>query len=397
VTLRTEVARNSRPVKWLIAGAVILLYFIPFYQTYFSGAKVRWQELRIIDLIGENAQVSDTPFFAENFVNQARPGMMCHVSSIAAVGADRLICTWYAGSREGAPDVALYQAFYEADAGTWTEPQVLLDRPAAAKELRRWVRKLGNAVVINDRHGGLWLFYATMLGGWSTASLNYRMSQDGGQTWSASQKLILSPFFNLTHNVKNNGVHLSRGAYLLPVYQEFLRKFGQAVLVRLDQDGLSYEIRKISRAGRVLQPVLIPQDDKSLAAFFRNAAGKEKNQILRAASRDLGQTWSGLSDTSLPNPNSGFDMAPLPDGAILGAINHAFQNRSDLTLVLSRDGGQTWKTLKVLEKVPGKEFSYPFLFRSRGSYHLTYTYERERIKHIVFNDAWLRKITSHDH
>ena len=58
---------------------------------------------------------------------------MCHVSSIAAAGDNRLICTWYAGSREAAPDVALYHAFYEEKTGTWSEPQVLLGADFAGK------------------------------------------------------------------------------------------------------------------------------------------------------------------------------------------------------------------------------------------------------------------------
>jgi predicted neuraminidase len=89
-------------------------------------------------------------------------------------------------------------------------------------------------------------------------------------------------------------------------------------------------------------------------------------------------------------------MVRLPDGALLGVINHDFQERSDLTLVLSRDGGQHWKTLKILEKAPGKEYSYPFLLRSGGTYHLTYTFERARIKHVVFNEAWLRANKNYD-
>ncbi|MFW6123014.1 MAG: sialidase family protein [Thermodesulfobacteriota bacterium] len=383
-------AKNSRSVKGLLAVAVVLLYFIPFYQTYFSKTPSNWNNLEVTDLTGEQAQGSDTPYFKENFVNQARPGLVCHVSSLAAAGDQRLMCTWYAGSREGAPDVAIYQAFYNEDEGTWTEPKILLDREQAGAELRRWVGKLGNAVVINDGQGRLWLFYASLLGGWSTASLNYKMSLDGGQTWSDSEKLILSPFFNLAANVKNNGVPLSRGNYLLPVYQEFLYKFGQVLLLRSNQFGLSYQIRRMSQTGRTLQPVLIPQDSQHLVAFFRNAAAGGENYILRAESRDTGRTWSEPIATTLPNPNSGFDMVRLPGGDILGAINYAFQDRSDLTLVISRDGGRNWQTVKVLENSPGQEYSYPFFLRSRGHYHLTYTYERERIKQVVFNEAWLK-------
>lgn len=109
-----------------------------------------------------------------------------------------------------------------------------------------------------------------------------------------------------------------------------------------------------------------------------------------AESSDLGQTWSDLAYTSLPNPNSGFDMVTLTDGAYLGVINNSFQDRSDLTLVISRDVGKTWKVLKVLENAPGKEYSYPSIIRNKQYYHITYTYERKRIKHVMFNEAWLK-------
>jgi predicted neuraminidase len=216
-------SQKSRQWRLLAAFLVVWLYFLPFYQQYVSKTQEQWDDLKVNNVPKENT-ANEKPFFAEDFVNQARPGVICHVSAIAVAGKDRLMCTWYAGSREAAPDVAIYAAFFQEKTGSWTEPRVLLDRRQSSAELKRWVRKLGNAVVMNDQRGGLWLFYATMLGGWSTATLNYKVSRDEGRTWSDSQKLILSPFFNLTNNVKNKGVRLSQDAFLLPVYHELLHR-----------------------------------------------------------------------------------------------------------------------------------------------------------------------------
>jgi predicted neuraminidase len=390
-----EVALNSRPLKCFLALVVVILYGIPFYQTHVSQRETRWADLEISTEPPAPASAAEHPYFAEQFVNQAQPGVQCHVSAIAAAGDHRLICTWYAGSREGATDVAIFSAFFEEKTGAWTEPRVLVDRRRSSSELRRWVRKVGNAVVVNDNHGGLWLFYASLLGGWSTASLNYKLSQDGGQSWSASRKLILSPFFNLTNNVKNTGVNLRHGAFLLPVYHEFLQKFSQVLLLRADEPEPRYEIRRISDSRSAIQPALIPQGRKNLSAFFRNAAGGGQSHILKAESRDLGRSWSELTATPLPNPDAGFDMIRLEGDAILGAINNTFQDRHNLTLVISRDAGATWKDLQVIEHSPGREYSYPSLTRTSRYYHLTYTYERKRIKHVVFNEAWLQGITAY--
>jgi predicted neuraminidase len=389
------VTNASRSWKFAAALLVVFLYLFPFYQKYVSKTPAPWHALTII----RNSQAStgnETPYFAEDFVNQAKPGVICHVSAIAVAGEDKLMCTWYAGSREAAPDVAIYAAFFQESTGIWTEPRVLLDRRLSSAELKRWVRKLGNAVVMNDRRGGLWLFYATMLGGWSTASLHYKVSRDEGHTWSASRKLIVSPFFNLTNNVKNKGLNLSQGTFLLPVYHELLQKFSQVMLVRPEGATLRFELRRMTWAGKAIQPALVPHGEKQLAAFFRNAGGGGKSHILRATSDDIGQDWSELTATSLANPDSGFDMIRLPGGAILGAINQSFQDRDNLTLVISRDEGRTWENLRVLESTPGKEYAYPSLARAGQYYHLTYSYEKHRIKHVVFNEAWLREQGTHD-
>jgi predicted neuraminidase len=132
-------------------------------------------------------------------------------------------------------------------------------------------------------------------------------------------------------------------------------------------------------------------------AFFRNAAGGGESHILTAESRDVGQDWPGLRATPLPNPDSGFDMIRLADGAILGAINNSFQDRDNLTLVLSRDEGKTWQNLRILENAPGKTYAYPSLACAGHYYHLTYSYEKNRIKHVMFNEAWLREQGTHDH
>lgn len=382
---------KAMTVRCIALSLVVVLYFVPVYQRYWADQPGGWNKVEIATPKDEQGSTSDIPYYAENFVNQAKPGVMCHVSTIAVAGKRKLICTWYAGSREAAPDVAIYCSYFSEDNGKWADPEVLINPQQSSRELQRWVRKVGNAVVFNDNRGGLWLFYASMaFGGWSATSLNYKVSRDEGKTWSDSKKLLLSPFFNLTNNVKNQGITLSQGAFLLPVYHEFIRKFSQMILFFPGNGGLAYEIRKMTHAGRAIQPALVHQGRKNLKAFFRNMTGSREKYILTAASGDVGRTWSDLSVTPLPNPNSGFDMVTLSDGSYLGVINNSFQDRGDLTLVLSRDGGMTWNPVKILENTPGQEYSYPFIIREKHEVHLTYTYERRRIKHVVFNEAWLK-------
>ncbi len=386
-------------IRYSIIVLIILLYIVPFYQGCFFSQKEDWNSKEAASA-GEGAfHINEEPFYSEDFINQEKPNTICHVSSIAPVDENMMVSTWYAGSREGARDVAIYFSIFDEKKMEWTEPVVLVDREQASNELKRYVKKIGNSLVFNDKNDRLWLFYASItFGGWSGSSLNYKVSLDRGRTWSKSRKMILSPFFNLTNNVKNKGINLKDGSFLLPVYHEFIKKFSQLILVQLKDSTISYEIRKMSRDKKAIQPAILHKGGKNLVAFFRNMGSEEKRYILMAHSDDLGQSWSGVTDSHLPNPNSGFDMIKQNNGTYLGVINNTFHDRNNLTLIISHDEGKTWKPLKILENVHGKEYSYPSIGRSKkGFYHITYTHEKRRIKHVVFNEAWIKRLDGYSY
>lgn len=338
------------------------------------------------------------PHFKELFINEEAPGRISHVSSIAYIGSGgngKMGAVWYSGSREGARDVAIF--FSVLDGGAWSEPSMLVDRKSSSRELKRYVKKVGNPMLFSGTDGKLWLFYASIfVGGWSDASINYKTSADGGKTWSDSRKLILSPFFNHTNNVKNGGLNLDDGSLLIPAYHELANKFSQIVRIYPAAKGVGYEIMKIAPGPQNLQPSIMYEGNGKLTALFRNAEKSDKKYILTSRSNDMGKTWSPLENTTLPNPNSGLDAVVLENGDYLAVINNSFENRENLTVVVSEDKGATWKTIKVLEEGPGMRYSYPSIARAPdGVYHLTYTFERKRIKHAAFNEAWVEKM-KHD-
>lgn len=375
----------------------LLLYLIPFYRLHQDERY--WNNRHPLQQPATLSARSARPFFHEDFVNEERPSTICHVSSVCPAGDGKVACTWYAGSWESAPDTAIYISIFDEARSEWSLPVVLVDRDACSRELKRYVRKVGNSLIYRDGGGRLWLFYSSVIfGGWSGSSLNYKVSSDDGKTWSRTGKLILSPFFNLTENVKNKGINYDDRSFVIPVYHEFAKKYSGMLSIETDGGKVKYEIRKITHTGKAIQPSLIREEGKNLIAFFRNMESGGKNHILMAASRDNGKTWSELQETGLPNPDSGFDMIKLRDGGYLGVINDTYHGRGNLTIMLSRDGGKTWKPLKVLESKKGSEYSYPSINRSTsGLYHVTYTYERTRIKHVVFNEQWIREMEGRAH
>ena len=77
----------------------------------------------------------------------------------------------------------------------------------------------------------------------------------------------------------------------------------------------------------------------------------------------------------------------LRDGRHLIVYNHTTQGRSPLNVAVSRDG-EAWTPALVLEREAG-EYSYPAVIQSAadGLVHITYTWKRQRIKHVVLDPS----------
>ena len=93
-----------------------------------------------------------------------------------------------------------------------------------------------------------------------------------------------------------------------------------------------------------------------------------------------------MSATRLPNPSAGIDAVRLKDGRFLLVYNPSATSRDQLEIAVSADG-KSWRQAVVLENAPG-EYSYPAVIQSQdGLVHVTYTWRRERIKHVSIDPA----------
>jgi alpha-L-rhamnosidase len=143
-----------------------------------------------------------------------------------------------------------------------------------------------------------------------------------------------------------------------------------------------------------IQPSILFQTDGKLEAIGRTRNGK----IFKIWSGDGGVTWGRMLLTDLPNPDSGTDAVNLKDGRHLLVYNHntkdktANNGRSPLNVAIS-DDGLNWQAALVLEDDPSAPngFAYPAVIEtSDGLVHITYTWKRKRIKHIVIDPAKLK-------
>lgn len=214
--------------------------------------------------------------------------------------------------------------------------------------------------------------------------------------------MLLNPALNLTNNVKNKAVALDDGTFLIPAYHELARKFSEAI--RFDPLTQKYRKTRMSKSGRAIQPAIVAGPEGELTAIFRNMAkssGKDNKRFAYISkSHDGGNSWEPLRESDMLNPNSGLDVIELSDGTILAAANDTLEGRHRLSLLISEDGGMSWKRVYKVEdeKLATKdEFSYPFMARdAEGNIHLAYTYKRRQIKHVIFNEAWLTGLVRDD-
>jgi predicted neuraminidase len=317
-----------------------------------------------------------------------------HSATAAEIPDGRLRAFWYGGSREGAPDVALYTSVYSPKEETWSPERAVMTREVAQRHLRRTVRKLGNPVAVRDQSGRLCLFFVSVsVGGWAGSAINLMVSEDEGETWGPPRRLVASPFFNISTLVKGVPLLYSDGAIGLPVYHEFVGKFGE--LLRVDSAGHVVFKTRLSWGTSSLQPVIVPRSDKEAVGLMRYA-GDRPNRILIVRTADGGAHWSAPAKTALPNPNAAIASVLLANGPLLLAFNNAEENREDLSLALSEDFGDTWRIAHRFEGDPNSpgapvpEYSYPWIMQDRaGDVHVLYTWGRSRIKHVRFNRAWL--------
>lgn len=336
--------------------------------------------------------VDEKPFMVEEFINPDPGTGMVHVGSICELPDGRLTAAWYGGTREGAKDVAIFLAIKDPGHLTrWSKPKRVVDRISASRELYRYIKKVGNPIIFAGSGDDLWLVYVTIsAGGWSGSSLNAKVSSDAGVTWNNSRRLTLSPFFNISELVRNKPLPLSSGGFALPIYHECLGYFPEILWLQSGREDGAIAFRKSRMTGgqSFIQPSVVAYGPSLATAFYR--CRTDEKAVGVAVTKNAGISWSEPQTLKLPNPDSAVDAILLSDHRILLAFNDSVQNRENLRLAVSNDRGSDWARIATLESTQGKKYSYPYMIRSQdGLIHLIYTWHRKRIKHVVFNEAWI--------
>ena len=314
------------------------------------------------------------------FIFEQAPFHECHASTILELPSGELLAAWFGGEREGDKSVQIWLSRKPAS-GAWSSPEAMTSFAAVPC----W-----NPVLFRDAANRVWLFFKVGPDEMSWVGA-YRTSDDRGKNWSAPDYLpagLLGP-------IRNKPILLSDGTILCGTSREAgMRRhdtheepyWSWAAWVEMSQDGgKSWTIHgPIAYPGvnyGVIQPTLWVTQSGQVRMLLRST--RKIGFICESSSSDGGKTWGPARSTPLPNPDSGIDAVKMRDGRVALVYNHSQTARSPLNLAISNDDGKTWGAPKVLEEGPG-EFSYPAIIQSAdGRLHITYTWKRRRIKHVV--------------
>jgi len=327
------------------------------------------------------AAINQPGLVRSEFIYESAPFPECHASTIVET-RNGLVAAWFGGTEEKHPDVGIWLSRREA--GQWTAPL----------EVANGIQEKGgrhpcwNPVLFQPRSGPLMLFYKvgpTPSSWWGMLMT----SEDAGKTWSAPRRLpdkILGP-------VKNKPVQLPNGDILSASSSEDTE--WRVHFERSSDLGKTWElIGPISDGKKIaaIQPSILQHADGRLQALGRS----RQKRIFTTESIDQGKTWSELALLDLPNPSAGTDAVTLRDGRHLLVYNHSEgrdtqwdYGRQFLNVAVSKDG-KSWQAALVLEAEESGEYSYPAVIQTAdGMAHITYTWRRKRIRHVVIDPTKL--------
>ena len=241
--------------------------------------------------------------------------------------------------------------------------------------------RVGTQYLFQPKTGPLLLFYKIGPSP-STWWGMLRTSTDNGQTWSEARRLpdgILGP-------IKNKPVQLPNGDILSPTSTE--HEGWRVHFERSTDGGATWTATAPVNDGKTIgaiQPSILQHKDGKLQAVGRT---QQQGKVFTIWSEDQGRTWGPMSLLDLPNPNAGIDAVTLADGRFVLVYNHIPKGRTPLNVAVSADGRE-WRNVLTLESEPG-EFSYPAVIQSHdGLLHITYTWKRTRVRHVVVDPAKL--------
>jgi predicted neuraminidase len=340
--------------------------------------------LAVLAILTSHGHAADIRF-ERIFGPEVPTGPYKHPACFDELANGDLYLVFFSGKGEyGDAHASVWGSRLKKGAKKWSKPVVIASNP---------FHSLGNPVVWQAPDGVVWLFYVSRYGEtWSDSRIAAKISRDGARTWSESFMLTFHP----GTMVRGRPIVLGNGDYLLPAYHEtghdtesvgpdtssFFLRFNPA-------RRLWTETGHIRSPKGNLQPAPAAITDSHFCRRGGNYEPTTNGWLVRAESRDSGQTWSEGRDCDIRNPNAAVDLLKLRNGHLLLIFNTSMNDRTPLTAAISTDGGKTFPRRRNLINEPKGDFAYPVAVQTQdGGIQVLFTSdERTVIRRAIFSEA----------
>lgn len=305
----------------------------------------------------------------------------CHAATLLKLNDGSFLAVWFGGLREGYRDVAIWQS--RRMPSGWSSPETLIK----IEYQPHW-----NPVLFRNQAGTIQLYFkvGAKIANWKTFIME---SHDEAVTWNKPRELVPEDDSGGRGPVKNKPILLSNGEIMAPASVE--SGSWRAFVDISSDDGKTWTRSRIvpvpehpvddrfsNNCLGVIQPTLWESRPGHVHMLLRSNNGF----IYRSDSCDFGRHWREIYKTSLPNNNSGLDLAKLADGRLLLIYNPSAENwgnRRKIAGIFSYDNGASWKDSFLLDEIDHdqsehrkSEFSYPAVIPDNGGAAIIYTTHR---------------------
>jgi predicted neuraminidase len=359
-----------------------------------------------------------------------------HAANLLVLDNGDLLCTWFAGTQEGIPDIHIYMSRLKKGESSWSKAVKVSDDPTRSEQ---------NPVLFKAPDEKVWLLYtAQKSGNQDTAIVRYRISEDNGHSFGPIKTL----FDQEGTFIRQPIVVLDNGEWLLPVFYCHTTKgrkwtgHRDTSAVKISKDeGNTWEEYEVPNSTGCVHMNIEKLEDGTLLALFRS---RWADYIYSSYSIDNGRKWSDPKPTELPNNNSSIQFTKLANGHLALVFNkmnaencterraslyddiedeeneenvvaeavedsgerEAFWGapRAPMTVAISEDNGVTWPFVKDIEIGDGyamtnnskdklnREYSYPSIKQgSDGKLHIAFTYFRQTIKYVQLTEEEIKR------